>query len=315
MAAVLGMILLVSDFALWAYLASEGATGLSPMVRTVFENAAAFDLIYLLLVLGYVGGFVWWQHSTRQLLRRIGDSTGAAARHWAVGAWNGLIVAGFLIRFAITSSSGEPETRIAYTSLGVGLRVVAISLLLIGVWEIRGQVREAVADSGVVLRVEDMPARASAIPAQLLAAPAAPAPAADLPDADDEFWDRVRRTAAGLRQDLALLESSGPYEHRWLWVPASGDVTSARAAVAPDAVITIFSKPPVANEAKGFEPEPAEGYHGFLEDAESGVLWFQSVAPHRVPMFLARARSAARWGLYPIGDPTAITAVNRALRP
>lgn len=83
-AAVLGMVLLVSDLALWAYLASDGAAGLSPMVRTVFTHAETFDLLYLLLVFGYIGGFTWWQFSTRQMLRRVGDTTGAAT---GTGRW------------------------------------------------------------------------------------------------------------------------------------------------------------------------------------------------------------------------------------
>lgn len=229
-----------------------------------------------------------------------------------MGAWNGLLVIGFVIGYAASTSDAAPETKMGFISLRVGLRVLAVCLLLIGVWEIRGQVRKAVADSGVILRVEDMPQRASAIPARLLAAPTAPAPATDLPDADEEFWERVRRMATGLREDLALLESSGPYEHRWLLIPASGDVTAVRAALAPGATIAVFAEPPAASEAKGFTPRPAQAYHGFLEDAETGALWFQSVEPKRVPAFLARARSAARWGLYPAGDPTAITAANRA---
>ncbi|BFU43261.1 hypothetical protein [Krasilnikovia sp. MM14-A1004] len=310
-ATVLGMLLLVTDLAVWAYVASDGASGMSPMVRGIVLNADAFDLLYLLLAFGYVAGFVWWRQRTRDMLRRLGDAADAATRHWAVGAWQGLLGMGLMIGFAISVSDAAPATTLGYTSLRVGLRVVAMAVLLIGVWEIRTQVRRAVADRGIVMRVADMPARASAFPALRPAAPAVAPPTTDLPDADDEFWDRVRQTATGLREDLALLESAGPYVHRWLIVPASGDLTEVRAAVAADAIVTVFPEPPAATETKGFTPRSAEEYYGLLQDAESGALWFRSVPSKRVPAFLAQARSAARWGLYPTADPTALTAVNR----
>ena len=73
--------------------------------------------------------------------------------------------------------------------------------------------------------------------------------------------------------------------------------------------MTAFSEPPAATETKGFTPRPADEYHGFLEDGESGALWYQSVRPNRVGAFLSRAGRARRWGLYPATAPDALSAL------
>ena len=72
--------------------------------------------------------------------------------------------------------------------------------------------------------------------------------------------------------------------------------------------MAAFPEPPDASETKGFKPLPADEYHGFLEDAESGAVWYQSVKPNRVGAFLARAHRARRWALYPADSPEALTA-------
>ncbi|HEY0536004.1 MAG TPA: hypothetical protein VGD29_30845 [Actinoplanes sp.] len=73
------------------------------------------------------------------------------------------------------------------------------------------------------------------------------------------------------------------------------------------AEITVFTEPPAATETKHYTPLPAESYQGFLED-EAGTLIARSVTSRRVPAFLAQARAARRWALYPVPDPTALTA-------
>jgi hypothetical protein len=115
--------------------------------------------------------------------------------------------------------------------------------------------------------------------------------------ADDAFWSAVAGLAVAGGGDLALLEAAGPYAHRWLVVPASGDVTAVRAQLAPDARVTVFPRPP----APGFVPPQGEGpFHGFLDGA------YRSVSVPRLPGFLAQAGNAARWGLYAADDPGAL---------
>jgi hypothetical protein len=309
-AALLGMVLFVSDLVLRSYVTSNGASGLSPMVRGVVNHADAIDLLFLLLVFAYIGGFFVWRHHTQRMLQMLGDATGTATQHWTVMAWNLAVGAAFLIRLNAPSSGDDLATSLGIDAVQMGVRLIGIALLLFGVWQIRAQVRQAVADLGIVMRIGDI-ARPSAMPNRPLAPVARDAaPAVDgLPAADDEFWGEVRRTATGQRADLALLESTGTLVHRWMVIPENGDVTAVRAALAPGAVVTVFIEPPAATETKNFAPSPADEYHGFLEDAESGALWYQRVVPKRVPAFLARARSARRWSLYPVGDPNALTAV------
>jgi hypothetical protein len=313
---VFGMILLATDLGVRHYLATDGASGMSPLVRMVAEHGSDADTVYLLLVFAYIGGFLLWRHRTREVLRGFGDSTGAAVQHWAVLAWNLAIGVAFVLRLSGPSAGADPSRDEIASALGLqafqmAVRIVGLGLLLIGVWQIREQVRRTVAASGVAPRPADLGLRPSAVPGR----PLAPIRRAAVPDADarpaadDEFWERVRRTAAGVGTGLALLETTGALVHRWALVPESGDVDAVRAGLAPGAVVTVFPEPPADTETAGFTPAPAQEYYGFLEDADGGALWFQLVTPKRVPAFLARARSARRWGLYHSGDPAALTAV------
>jgi hypothetical protein len=243
----------------------------------------------------------------------LGDATGTATQHWTVAAWYMAASTAFVVRVAATSGD-DPATSLEIDAVQMGVRLVGLALLLLGVWQIREQVRQAVADLGIVMRIGDIAGRPSAMPNRPLAPVARDsAPAIDgLPSADDEFWGDVRRAATGRRAELALLESTGTLVHRWMVIPDDGDVTAVRTALAPGAVVTVFTEPPAATETRNFTPLPADEYHGFLEHADSGALWYQRVVPRRVPAFLARARSARRWSLYPVGDPNALTAVTPA---
>ncbi|MFD0518688.1 hypothetical protein [Paractinoplanes durhamensis] len=99
-----------------------------------------------------------------------------------------------------------------------------------------------------------------------------------------------------------MLETTDAVARRWV----SGDLTTIRAALPPGAVVTVFPQPPAADFTP---PRAADEYHGFLEDDASGALWYQSVRPNRVEAFMARARRARRWALYPADAPDALTAV------
>nr|WP_296068409.1 hypothetical protein [uncultured Actinoplanes sp.] len=82
-----------------------------------------------------------------------------------------------------------------------------------------------------------------------------------------------------------------------------------RAAIAAGAAVTAYPEPPSATETKGFTPRPADAYHGFPQDADSGALRYQSIRPNRIGAFLAQARRARRWALYPADSSDALIAV------
>ena len=209
-------------------------------------------------------------------------------------------------------TADAPTSDLGLDAFRTAVRVLGICLLVFGVWQIREQIRRTVAESGVALRITDLgPLSSAPTPAAPLAplTPATAVSAAGLAPADDDFWDRVRRAAGDAGADLALLETTDALVRRWALIPHDGDLTPVRAALPPGAIVTVFRTPPSAFDAESFTPDPAEEYHGFLEDAESGALWYQSVRPNRIPAFLARTRSARRWGLYPAQPPVALSAV------
>lgn len=308
--AVFGMLLLATQLVVRAYLASDGASEVSPLVSAIIRNSDMFDLLYLLLGVAYIVAFLWWRHNTRELLRKVGDEAGSATRHWAIPVWTAALVASVLLRQAADPYAADgPAAELGLDALRTAIRVAGIGVLLLGVWQIRQQVRRTVAESGVVLRVTDLGPRATANPLPP-PAPASDVSMASLPRADENFWDAVRRRAAVA--DLVMLETTEGPVRRWTLLPRGGDLASIRATVPPGAIVTVFAEPPTAAGTEDFTPVEASGYHGFLEDAESGALWYQPVPPRRVPAFLARTRSARRWALYPVESATALTAVTAA---
>ncbi|XVV11660.1 hypothetical protein ACQP2X_43660 [Actinoplanes sp. CA-131856] len=307
-AALLGMILVATDLSVRAAVLSDGASGMSPLVSSVVSNAAAFHLLYLLLLFGYLGGFYWWRNRSREMLRRVGDIEGAATIHWAVYAWSGSLALSFIVSVNLGAPrDDEPAAALARHALLAGIRVLGLALLLFGVWQIREQIHRSVAASGVNFRIADLGPRAAANPLPLPALTVTET--TGLPVADDDFWDRVRRLAAGAGTDLAMLETTEGVARRWTLIPPGSDLATIRAGVAPGAVLTVYPTPPAQAETEGFTPTEADEYYGFLEDAASGSLWYQTVRPNRIPAFLARTRSARRWALYPATSPTALTAI------
>lgn len=299
-AALFGMLLFVQDLALRDYMLTGGVNGLSPMVASLVLHHDAFDLLFFLVLFGYVIGFALWRRQTRQVLDRIGDTGTPVTVHWTISAWNLAIGLAFMIRLTAEDSADLAEN-LTVDAVQNGVRLVGIACLLIGVWQIREQVHHRIAEAGIRLRPAEP--RPSSIPLRTLLPPVTGTAA----PADEQFWTRVARTATGMRTDLALLERTGPLAHRWLLVPADGDLTTVRAELSPGAQVTVFLDSPAATETKDYTPLPAESYSGFLED-RAGALVFQSVSPRRVPAFLAQARTARRWALYPTPDPTALTA-------
>jgi hypothetical protein len=307
-AALFGIVLFVRDLALRHYVLTGGADGLSPFVAGLVRHGDALGLLFFLILFAYIFGFGWWRRETQQMLGTIGDTGTPITVHWTVVAWN--IAIGLALMLRLTAGrSGDPSTDLTVDAVQNGVRLVGIACLLIGVWQIRDEVRRRVSAAGIHMR-HDEP-RPSSVPVRTLL----PELAGDAPEADDEFWTRVSRAATGRREELALLEKSGPLAYRWMLVPADGDLTSVRSEIVPGSEITVFTEPPEATETQHYTPLPAESYQGFLEDA-SGALTFQSVSPKRVPAFLARARNASRWALYPVPSATALTAtVPETARP
>ncbi|MEV7628433.1 hypothetical protein [Actinoplanes sp. NPDC089786] len=311
---LLGVILLATQVGLWAYLRNGGTTTVSALVVFVIDNAGPFDVLYVLLVIAYLGAYFWWRHQTREMLRRIGDFTGGATVHWAVVAWGLLLGAGFYMTPGISTTgttADELATMFGWFAVRTVLRLAALGMLFLGVRQIRDQVRREVATSGVALRLGELGGERTARTTPLLA-PIAAAATDHLPVADDEFWAKAGRLAAERNADLAVLEAVDVVARRWALIPAGGDATAVRAAIPAGAVVTVFPVPPAQTEIEGYEPPAADAYHGFLEDGASGALWFQSVTPKRVPAFLARARNARRWALYPVDAADALTAVASA---
>jgi len=314
--ALLDVILFVTQLGVRAYLRADGASEASWLVSTVVRNSSLFDLLSLMSGAAYLVAFFWWRHNSREMLRKVGDAAGNATRHWAVPAWIAALFASVVLRRAVDPYAGDgPGSDLGLDAFRTAVRVLGFCLLLLGVWQIREQIRRTITQSGIALRVKDL-GSPTPTPTALLAplTPAAAMSPDGLEHADDEFWDRVRHTAADAGADLAMLETTDALARRWALIPYDGDLASVRANLPPGAIVTVFAEPPSAAEAGSFNPDPADEYHGFLEDAESGALWYQSVRPNRVPAFLARARAARRWALYPAQSPAAVSAVTPAAR-
>jgi hypothetical protein len=293
-------VLFVTDLALRDQVLTGGADRLAPMVAGLVRHHDAVDLVFFVVLFAYIVGFALWRRHTDRMLATIRDIGQPVTVHWTVAAWRMAVWAAFLLRVT-AGNSGDPSFDLTVDAVQNGVRLVGISCLLIGVWQIREEVRRRVAEAGIQLR-HDEP-RPSSVPVRTLL----PAVSGVAPVADDGFWARVTATATGRREDLALLESAGPLAHRWLLVPADGDLSTLKAELAPGARITVFPEPPGATEPGNHIPVPADSYQGFLE-AGGGALSFQSVSERRVPAFLAQARTARRWALYAVPDPAALTA-------
>ncbi|GAA2567527.1 hypothetical protein GCM10010435_46570 [Winogradskya consettensis] len=260
------------------------------------------------------------------MLSRFVDDTVTPTRHWSIPAWNAILVAGLLL--SLNNAGGNPTNAdelaaaLGVDAIRLSIRVGGLVVLLIGVVGIRDQIRRAIAAPVIpkprpapALIPAATPAPASANPAGSSATvtksaprPVEPVPGSEgLPAADDAFWQQVRVAAA--TAGVVLLETTGPQDHKWRPVPAGGDVATVRATLRPGAVVTIFPAPPTNRSPESYNPVRAEKYHGLLESRETGALWYQPVDQRRLPGFLTRAGSVARWALYPVDDPARPRAV------
>jgi hypothetical protein len=317
-AALLTAVGIATDLGVRSY--ALGDTGeVSALLSWVLRNAETVQFFSLVIVFAYLGTFWWWRRRTAAIVRRIDASPGVTS-HWGIRAWSVCLFGSFFLMLTNNSARHVVDRESLATMLGwtaaIGtIRLAGLALLVFAVWQVRGQVRRAVAESGLVFRVGDLgapgtrPVQARPLPSMTVVDMRP-----DLPTADDEFWTRVGALAAETGSDLALLETTEGVARRWALIQP-GNIAMVRGSVPPGAVVTVYAEPPAASSAEGFAPAEADEYHGFLEDGATGSLWYQSVRPNRVAAFLARARSARRWALYPAESPTALSAVVRTTTP
>ncbi|MFF5080137.1 hypothetical protein ACFY36_24045 [Actinoplanes sp. NPDC000266] len=305
--ALLSVAAAVTNLSLRSWVLAGGEGEVSWLASTTLENIDAVNLLATALVVAYVGTYLWWRKKTLEILHRIGAGP-ALLRHWSMNAWGMCLVLSIVV--SLLSSNDALATMLGWEAAIQAIRVAGLAFLLYGVWQLRLTIRRAVADAGVAFRIGDTgTAVAKPVPAQPLPPVTRAETPTGLPLADDAFWEGVGRLAAEAGAELALLETTEGVARRWALIPATGDVTALRAAVPPGAIVTVYPEPPSEATPDDFTPAEAEEYYGFLEDAASGSLWYQTVRPNRVPAFLARTRSARRWALYPATSSTALTAI------
>jgi hypothetical protein len=317
-----GLVVLVTYLGMYRAVSTEGRSGTSAVVDLAMRHATGFDQIHFALVIAYLVAFSWWHRDTRRLLQSVGVTDAGAVKHWTVRAWNVLLLVSFAFRLLGASTIVHPYDADATRSellsslrnyaAGYSVRLLALVLLLIGVWRIRVQVRQAVATSLAAPTPRDLGLRPDPTPAAPLAPTRGDAalPMAALPRADDEFWARVSALSAAKGADLALLESTSTLVRRWLLVRAGDSIDKVRAAIPAGSVVTVFPEPLGPGGSAPEEPpaaEPGTEWFGLIEDA--GMLRFQLLLPTRLPVWLAQARLAGRYGLYRADDPAALTAV------
>ncbi|MEU8814162.1 hypothetical protein [Actinoplanes sp. NPDC048796] len=308
--ALASLALVVTDLQLRSWIKADGTGEVSGLASTVLEDPYVFDLLATMFMVAYIGTYFWWRKKTLEIIRRIGAEP-SLLRHWSVSAWAVCLVLSIVVSVVDRDRAvpGDLDTLAAALGRSAAIqsfRVAGLGFLLYGVWQLRRTIRRAVATAGVAFRIGST---TKPVPAQPLPPVSRAETSTDVPPADDAFWDSVRDLAEQAGTELALLETTEGVARRWALIPPTGDLTAVRAAVPPGAIITVYPNPPSEAGPEGFTPTEADEYYGFLEDAASGSLWYQTVRPNRIPAFLARTRSARRWALYPAHSPTALTAV------
>jgi hypothetical protein len=318
--AFLSLIGAVSYLGLYRALSSDGQSGVSSLVEFAANHGSGLDDFYFVIVIAYLFAQFRWQRETTSMLWTFGISDTRVSYHWAAYAWRFALLIAAAVRVVggslVAPQSPDPSPsdlvpEMLLYAAGHLVRMLALIVLLYGVWRIRDQVRQAVAVSGAAPTPAQLGLRRNRTPAAPLpAARVAALATAATPQADDYFWARARELSAEKGADLALLESTSAWVRRWLLVPAAGPIDAVRAAVPPGSVVTVFPEPPQPGDTAPPEPpesDPGTEWFGLIEDA--GTLRFQRLAPTRLPVWLAQARAAHRWGLYRTDDPAALTAV------
>ncbi|MEU4157674.1 hypothetical protein [Actinoplanes sp. NPDC026670] len=287
-----------------------------PLANWIIEEAdtvVGIEVLGFVLTIVYIIGFFVWRSRTRALVRGFGIDPKSLTKHPGVTTWAVASIMSYCLGRAANvndTQSLDGVTGLLHLATFAGvLRLVGLASLAVGIVGIRRRVHMSLAYH---LPVFTPPPAYAMAPAAQPDPVSPPAPARDvpgidgLPYADEDFWHRVRQAATGA--DLALLETSGPNTHRWVLVPADQDPAAVRDSLAPGSAITVFTEPPARRPTTGYRPAAAAEYHGLLESAVTGALWYQSVTPRRLTGFLDRAETGGRWALYPVDDPNSLTA-------
>lgn len=241
-----------------------------------------------------VGGLIW-RSMTRRIRRALGDdeADGRYAAAWVVGI--GIFIVADCAGAKMMGGINPLQRLLVFSNV---VRVILVVLGLAVIIAMRRDLRVVLAGGNRVTRVAE-----SRIEYDQVAT-------TDVPPADDAFWQAAAEAAALAGADLPLLQTTRSLERRWLLVPPSGDLAVIRARPSPEAVLTLFTTPPVATAPA--RPPAAPEYYGLLQASPGDAVRFQLVLPSRVTDFLAAARGAHRAGLYRSTDPTARTAVTAA---
>ncbi|MBW6440083.1 hypothetical protein KZ829_40805 [Actinoplanes hulinensis] len=157
----LTVLFLVCDLAVWSHLRS-GSEAVSPTLIWIIEHIDSLNLLGLFLVGAYLVGFFVWRRRTKEALRGYVAEPDGLLSHWSVPVWNAAIVASFLIRMNVDTSAEDIDgmvRAVQVEALQHAVRLAGLTVLLIGLWEIRDRVRAGFRDSGVMRQTRRTPGR------------------------------------------------------------------------------------------------------------------------------------------------------------
>ncbi|GAA0473838.1 hypothetical protein Aca07nite_83630 [Actinoplanes capillaceus] len=150
----LAVVYLIGDLAVWYHLRS-GDEAVSPTLTWIIEHIDSLSLLGLFLLGAYLVGFFVWRRRTKEALRGYVSEPDKLLSHWSVPVWNAAIFASFLIRMNVDTSAEDIDgmvRAVQVEALQNAMRLAGLTVLLIGVWEIRDRVRAGFRDSGVMQR-------------------------------------------------------------------------------------------------------------------------------------------------------------------
>jgi len=244
-------------------------------------------------VIGFAVTGLIWRGKTRRMRRALGDEEGA--RRFAL-AWVLSIAVLVVAECVMGKALGGPDPVRQVQVAAAGVRIVWVALALIVIAAMHRDMRAVLTGA--------RPTAPARTPLATEPISYDPVSTATLAPADDAFWRAAAMAAHQAGVDLPLLETTRALERRWLLVSAAGP--SERPA--PDAVVTLFSLPPLSL------PRAPE-YYGLIQREAGGPIRFQLVLPSRVSDFMATTGGAHRAALYASDDPTARVAVTPAEQP
>jgi hypothetical protein len=317
-----GLVVLVTYLGMYRAVSTEGRSGTSAVVDLAMRHATGFDQIHFALVIAYLVAFSWWHRDTRRLLQSVGVTDAGAVKHWTVRAWNVLLLVSFAFRLLGASTTVHPYDADATRSeLLSSLRKPRRGVLGPPAGS-RPPADRRLADPGPgppgggdVARRAD-PAGSRPAPGSHAGRAAGADPGRCGP-ADGGATAR-RRRVLGPRERAVGGEGRRP--------GAAGKHVDPGTAVAAGEGRRLDRQGTCRDPGRqrrhglsravragrlgaGGTPgrRTRHGVVGLIEDA--WMLRFQLLLPTRLPVWLAQARLAGRYGLYRADDPAALTAV------